>query len=119
MAFPKINFRQRDLDSSVRKVLSFFHNFSNRSFAEECRIRYVQTSSRIEQIYARLREIVASGVSSAEETLGQILELLSGVEKRAEGKTRDAGEKLSEKKGEAEKKAEKAKADAKAKKSEL
>lgn len=58
-------------------------------------------------------------MTSAEETLGQILELLSGIEKRAEGKTKDVNEKLSEKKVEAEKKAEKAKADAKAKKSEL
>ena len=56
---------------------------------------------------------------SAEETLGQVLELLSGIEKRAEGKAKNANEKLSEKKVEAEEKAEKAKADARAKKSEL
>lgn len=50
---------------------------------EEVRIRYVQTSSRLEQIYAKLRALVGSGVSTVEETLGQILELLSRGESKA------------------------------------
>ena len=80
--------------------------------AEECRIRYVQTTSSLELIYARLRTLVASGVNSAEETLGQILELLSGAETKAKGATK-------EKKAEADKKAREAKEYVEKKKNEL
>ena len=55
---------------------------------------------------------MASGVNSVEETLGQVLELLSGAEHKAEGKAK-------EKKVEAEKKAKEAKQYAEKKKTEL
>ena len=61
-------------------------NVCCRRGTEEVRIRYVQTQSSLEQIYARLRALVAGGVSSAEETLGQVLELLSGAEGKAKDK---------------------------------
>ena len=76
------------------------------------RIRYVQTTSVLEQIYSRLRALIASGVSSVEETLGQILDVLSGAELRAKSN-------LADKKDNAEKKAEEAKAAAEKKKNEL
>ncbi|THH01684.1 hypothetical protein EW145_g6869 [Phellinidium pouzarii] len=76
---------------------------------QETRIRYVQSSSRLEQIYSRLRALVASGVASAEETLGQVLELLSGVESKGANWMHDAGSYVDEKKRGAEKKAKDAK----------
>lgn len=79
---------------------------------EETRIRYIQASSRLEQIYAHLRELVSSGVSSAEETLGQVLDLLGGTEKKVQNTA-------SEKYTDAEQYAEDAKEYIKSKKSEL
>ncbi|KAH8112080.1 hypothetical protein DFH11DRAFT_1706901 [Phellopilus nigrolimitatus] len=90
---------------------------------QETRIRYVQTSSHLEQIYARLRALVASGVSSAEETLGQVLELLSGAERKTESKMHDAAADTDayakEKTEYAEKRAKDAKETVEKKKSEL
>lgn len=92
-------------------------------FIEEVRIRYVQSSSRLEQIYAHLRDLVSSGVSSAEETLGQVLEILSGIEKKAEGKGKkvaaDSEGLAKEKKYAAEKKTAAAKETIQKKKNEL
>ena len=83
----------------------------------------MQTSSRLEQIYAKLRDLVASGVTSAEETLGQVLEVLSGTEKTAEKKAKDAKsgaeDAYDEKKAKAQKSAESIRSEASQKKTEL
>ncbi|KAL5498321.1 hypothetical protein ACEPAH_2463 [Sanghuangporus vaninii] len=75
---------------------------------QEVRIRYVQSTSLLEQIYSRLRALVASGVSTAEETLGQILDVLSGAENKSksilQGKKEYAENKAREAKQSAEKK---------------
>ncbi|KAG8215297.1 lactate/malate dehydrogenase [Butyriboletus roseoflavus] len=47
-------------------------------YAEETRIRWVQTSTRAETIFARLKEIINSSVEAAEEKVAQIFEVLSG-----------------------------------------
>ena len=52
-------------------------------YTEETRIRYVQTSTRVEQIYAKLQALAASGVHTIEETIGQVLDVLSGAQKKA------------------------------------
>ena len=89
-------------------------------FIEEVRIRYVQTSSHLEQIYAKLRQLVSSGVTSAEETLGQVLDLLAGKEKDAEKyvKTKkiDLEQTYDEKRAEASASVQKSKASASASK---
>ncbi|KAH0834054.1 hypothetical protein J3R83DRAFT_11338 [Lanmaoa asiatica] len=46
--------------------------------AEETRIRWVQTSTRAETIFARLQEIINSSVEVGEEKVARILEVLSG-----------------------------------------
>ncbi|EJD05085.1 uncharacterized protein FOMMEDRAFT_139660 [Fomitiporia mediterranea MF3/22] len=79
---------------------------------QETRIRYVQTTSLLEQIYSRLRSLVASGVTSVEETLGQVLDVLSGAESKTKTTVKEKG-------AEAEKKAKEAKSAAEKKKSEL
>ena len=79
----------------------------------------MQTSGRLEQIYAHLRDLVASGVNSAEETLGQVLDLLSGTERKVEDVSKDASQKAKLEKEKAVKAAKDAKEEAKAKKSEL
>ena len=90
---------------------------------EEVRIRYVQSSSHLEQIYAKLRALVASGVSSVEETLGQILDLLSRGESKSaayvDEKAKAANAYAEEKKAEASAKTKKAKETLGKKKNEL
>ncbi|TDL26870.1 hypothetical protein BD410DRAFT_782959 [Rickenella mellea] len=57
---------------------------------QETRIRYVQTSSRVEQLYAKIRDTINSGVEIAEEKLGQVLEILSGTNDEAHKKAKSA-----------------------------
>jgi len=45
---------------------------------QETRIRWVQSTTRSEQLFAKIRDLINSSVSSAEDTLRQILELLTG-----------------------------------------
>lgn len=45
---------------------------------EETRIRWVQTTNRAEQLYSKMCNLINSSVSSAEDTLRQILEMLTG-----------------------------------------
>lgn len=77
----------------------------------------------MEQIYAKLRSLVASGVSTVEETLGQILRLLQQGESKsasyADEKAKAASAYADEKKAEAKVKAKKAKETVEKKKNEL
>ena len=69
----------------LRKSVTYllFNTFAH-DFSEETRIRYVQASTKVEQIYTKLQTLIASGVHTVEETIGQILEVLSGAHKRSE-----------------------------------
>ncbi|KZT23055.1 hypothetical protein NEOLEDRAFT_1137189 [Neolentinus lepideus HHB14362 ss-1] len=83
---------------------------------QEVRIRWVQTQSRTEAMYNKLRELLSSGVYIAEEKLGHALEILTGHaeegKRYAEGKYEDgkdwAGEKYDENKAYANEKYEQA-----------
>ena len=56
--------------------------------SEEVRIRYVQTTSRAEQILAAIRESINNSVEAAEEKIGQILDILSGAGHSASKQTK-------------------------------
>jgi hypothetical protein len=84
-------------ESSLPRRYSHYLSTKN---IEETRIRWVQTSNRAEQLFTKIRDLINSSVSSAEDTLRQILELLTGSvdyskdyanEKYAHGKS-SAGE---------------------------
>ncbi|EPQ55816.1 hypothetical protein GLOTRDRAFT_138588 [Gloeophyllum trabeum ATCC 11539] len=60
---------------------------------QEVRIRWVQTQTKTEALYIKLRSLLASGVYIAEEKLGQALDILSG---HAEESKRYAGDKYEE-----------------------
>jgi len=63
-------------------------------FSEEVRVRWVQTTSGAEALFAKIRDIVNNGVEAAEESLGRILELLGG---KTEAARQRASEKVDEK----------------------
>lgn len=48
-------------------------------FIEEVRIRYVQSKSSAQALFNKIRDTVNSGVEAAEETIGKVLEILSGT----------------------------------------
>jgi hypothetical protein len=66
-------------------------------FAEETRIRWVQTHTRAEALYMRIREVVNEGVEAAEEKLGRVLEILSGGYDEAGEKVKEESKKGQEK----------------------
>lgn len=60
---------------------------------QEVRIRYVQATSRIEALLSRVREIIMSSIETAEDSLGRVLDMLSGNSHHAYDKTKvKAGE---------------------------
>ncbi|EIN05924.1 hypothetical protein PUNSTDRAFT_54757 [Punctularia strigosozonata HHB-11173 SS5] len=58
---------------------------------QEVRIRWVQTNSRVEALYEKIRENLYSGVELAEEKLGQILSVLTGSAHSAASSASSAG----------------------------
>jgi len=46
---------------------------------QEVRIRYVQSKSSAQALFNKIRDTVNSGVEAAEETIGKVLEILSGT----------------------------------------
>ena len=59
----------------LRKSDVFSLHFRLNLYAEETRIRWVQTTNRAETIFARLRDIINSSVEAAEEKVARILEV--------------------------------------------
>jgi hypothetical protein len=68
---------------------------------QETRIRWIQTTSQAEKLFARVRDIVNGGVGVAEDKVKWLMEILTGTADQAAGK---ANEKYDEGKAEAEKK---------------
>ncbi|KDQ55914.1 hypothetical protein JAAARDRAFT_180063 [Jaapia argillacea MUCL 33604] len=63
---------------------------------QEVRIRWVQTQTRTESLYNKIRDLVCSGVEIAEEKLGQVLDILGG---HVDNSKKYAGEKYEQGKG--------------------
>lgn len=70
------------------------------SLAEETRIRWVQTQTRADALYGKIKEVVNSGIFKAEDALTHLLSLLSGGWEDAKDKSADAYEKTKSKVGE-------------------
>lgn len=51
---------------------------SRPTLLQEVRIRWVQTQTKAEGLYAHVKELVMSGVETTEEKLGMILDMLTG-----------------------------------------
>ena len=97
---------------------------ANLESVEEVHVRYVQTSSLLEQTYEQLRDllVILCGADSVEDTLARVLDILWDIEQRAEEKEREAEVTVNEKEKEkekAEQKASDAKGEVKRRKSEL
>ncbi|EMD35130.1 hypothetical protein CERSUDRAFT_116605 [Gelatoporia subvermispora B] len=63
---------------------------------QEVRIRYVQTTTRAEALYARVKELVEGGVEVAEDKIGKVLDVLTGsaesAKERAAERAREGSE---------------------------
>ncbi|CAL1698316.1 unnamed protein product [Somion occarium] len=57
---------------------------------QEVRIRWVQTTTRAEALFATIREVITSGVEAAEEKLGTILDILTGHVESAKTRANEA-----------------------------
>jgi len=62
-------------------------------FTEETRIRYVQSMTKAESLYSKIKELVNSGVYRAEEVLYRVMHLLSGGWEETKEKVEDASDK--------------------------
>jgi len=63
------------------------------SLLEETRIRYVQTTSKADSLFTKIKEVVNSGVYRAEEVLLRVMHLLSGGWEESKEKVEDVGDK--------------------------
>lgn len=79
---------------------------SDQVFTDEVRIRYVITQNRIDAFIQAIRDTVSHSIETAEDKLGSVLELLSGVKDDAEVKRRELVTEAEKKAKEAQAKAE-------------
>jgi hypothetical protein len=63
---------------------------------QETRIRWLQSQTRAENLLAKIREVINSGIYKAEDTLSYLLTLLSGGWEEAKDRSADAYEKVKE-----------------------
>ncbi len=70
------------------------------AFAEETRIRWLQTRTRADALYGKIKDVVNSGIFKTEDTLSHLFALLSGGWEDTKDKSADGYEKTKSKVGE-------------------
>jgi hypothetical protein len=88
------------LASFVSLNIAFCITMPTFTFAEETRIRWLQTRTRADALYGKIKEVVNSGIFKTEDVLTHLFALLSGGWEDTKDKSADAYEKTKSKVGE-------------------